>query len=216
MKLSYGGAEIDVDLNSLIDETVKLAKGLQRHLARLKSMPSLARQRLDEVLIEIDNTFLAVDGAVTQHLNVALDPSVIDKQPDLMLHLSGPSLPMQIGMDRGHCEAIAGVYQDYLEGALDRLLTRNAATRTAVHDIFQSLSEADGSLFDGFEMVGIALQEQAKQALILQLNNDSDGAKALLKRNAAELIEMRQRLQNAHLTLVAIRNEFVKGLSASR
>ena len=50
MKLSYGGAEIDVDLNSLIDETVKLAKGLQHHLARLKSMPSLARQRLDEVL----------------------------------------------------------------------------------------------------------------------------------------------------------------------
>ena len=178
-------------------------------------MRKISNPFFSSLLVEIDNTFLAVDGAVTQHLNVALDPSVIDQQPDLMLHLSGPSLPMQIGMDRGHCHAIAGVYQDYLKGAFDRLLTKNSSTRAAVHDIFQRLSDADGSLFDGFEMVGTALQERAKQALILQLNNDLDGAKALLKGNAAELIEMRQRLQNAHLILVAIRNEFVKGLSAS-
>jgi len=207
-------APIKVDLNALIDQTVTLAKGLKDHLGRLVSMPALARQRLDEILAEIGKTFSAVDGVVEEHLVVALEPSRIETEPDLLIHLSGPGLPLRIQMDRGHCHVIGDIYRRYLKGILDPLLARDPPAKAAIDTIFGQLDSADVELFEEFEKVGAMLQERAKQALILQLRNDLAGAKTLLQQDAVELIDMRQRLQAAQLTLVGVRNEFVKGMVA--
>ena len=213
MPLPIAPVTVNVDLNTLIDQAVKLAKGLRDHLGSLVSMPALARQRLDEVLVEIDKTFTAVDKVVEEHLKVALDPSRIETEPDRMIHLAGPALPMRIQQDRGHCSAIGEIYRKYLRGVLDPLLAANMQAKAAVDQILSNLSSADSALFDRFADVGAMLQERAKHALSLQLGNDVAGAKALLKRDAANLIDMRQRLQDAHLTLVGIRNDFIKGMA---
>jgi hypothetical protein len=41
--------------------------------AGLKYVPGLARQQLDDVLVEIDRTFVALDDVVREYLEVALD-----------------------------------------------------------------------------------------------------------------------------------------------
>src|SRR5438067_2439580 len=122
-------APVTVNLNALIDQALNLARGLRDHLGRLVSMPALARQRLDEVLVEIDKTFTAVDAVVAEHLEVALDPSVVDTHPKLLIRLAGPDLPKRIQQDRGHCHRIGEIYSAYLKGALDSLLAGNAIAR---------------------------------------------------------------------------------------
>lgn len=202
---------VNIDLNRLIEQVVNFAKELKTHLGSLISMPALARQRLDEVLAEIDNTFTVVDGVVREHLRVALDPSLIESDPDLLIRLAGPELPERIKRDRGHCYNIRVIYDNYLQGLLDPLFSDTEA-RNAVNEMFRYVTHADMDLFGLFDNVGTALQERAKQALLLQLNSDTPAAKALLKNDAANLIDMRQRLQDAHLTLVGIRNDFIKGM----
>ena len=213
MKVEFSPVSIAVDVNDLIDKTVELAKGLKTHLGWLKSMPNVARQRLDDVLVEIDKTFVAVDNVVREHLEVALDPSIIGTKPDVILHLAGPTLPMRIKQDRGHCHAIGQIYWQYLKGILDPLLVGNINAQSEIDRIFTHLSNADNDLFDGFEKVGSVLQERAKRALVLQLGNDVEGAQRLVREDVGRLIEMRQHLQDAHLTLVGIRNDFIKAMS---
>jgi len=204
---------MSLDLNALIEQALRFASTLKDHLGHLVSMPALARQRLDEVLGKIDGTFVAVDGVVEEHLKVSLDPSLIEADKNLMLRLSGPDLPLRIKRDRAHCHAIWDVYVNHLRGLLDPLFATPQA-RDEVETIFRELGRGDQDLFELFEIAGKALQGRATQALKLQLVDDVDGAKALLKGDAATLIDMRQRLQDAHLTLVQIRNGFIKGMKA--
>jgi len=204
--------QVSVDLNDLIKQLVGFATDLKDHLGLLVSIPARARQQLDEVLAQIDKTFTAVDDVVQEHLKVSLDPSLIETSPDLMLHLAGPELPLRIKKDRAHCHDIQGIYLSYLKGLLDPLFT-NPQARAAVEQIFDRLGSADGDVFSLFEEVGTSLQKRAKQVLALQVNNDIADAKALLKSDAATLIDMRQRLQDAHLTLVGIRNDFIKDMA---
>jgi hypothetical protein len=202
---------INVDLNRLVDQAVEFANSLKKHLGSVVSMPALARQQLDEVLAEIDRTFTAVDSVVQEHLKVALDPSLIETGPDLMLQLSGPELPLRIEVDRGHCTVISEIYDNHLKGLLDPLF-RDKEARAAVHQNFVDLAKGDQDLFSLFVNVGTMLQGRAQQVLRLQLNHDVAGAKALLKKDAASLIDLRQRLQDAHLALVVIKNDFIKGM----
>ena len=66
-----------------------------------RTLPALARQRLDEVLDEIDKTFTAVDSVVGEHLVAALQPSALAAQPQVLVRLAGPELPKRIERDRG-------------------------------------------------------------------------------------------------------------------
>ena len=85
-------------------------------------MPALARQKLDDVLVEIDKTFTVVDDAVKEHLTVALDPGVIERDPNVLIRLAGPELPIRVERDRGHCHAIGAIHWHDLNGILDAIL----------------------------------------------------------------------------------------------
>jgi hypothetical protein len=197
----------------LIDKLVILAKGLQHHLARLKSMPGLARQRLDDVLVQIDKTFTAVDDAVKEHLAAALDPAVIDRDPNSLIRLAGPDLPIRVERDRGHCHEIGNIYCGYLRGVLDPLLAGYPEAKSETDRIFAALNEADADLFSEICKVAIQLQERAKEVLKLQLTTGAEEAKKALRRDAIALIELRQKLQGAHLAVVEVRNEFIKWMA---
>jgi hypothetical protein len=205
---------VNLDVNRLIEQMVDYGKSLKSHLGFFVSMPALARQQLDQVLGEIDKCFTALDSVVQEHLLAALQPSAIDTDPSLMVRLSGPEMLWQIETDRGHCHVISGIYGQYLHGIINDLLSKHDEQRKAVHQIFLDLGDADRELFIQFVAVGASLQERAKRALRLQLNDDVDGAKALLKKDAANLIELRQRLGDAHQKMAAIKNDFIKAMVA--
>jgi dsDNA-binding SOS-regulon protein len=197
----------------LVDEVVKLARGLQHHLARLKSMPGLARQRLDDVLVEIDKTFTTVDDAVKEHLAAALDPAMIDTDPNILIRLAGPDIPIRVERDRGHCHEIGNIYRTYLRGVLDPLLAGNPQAKAETDQIFDTLSMADSDLFNQLSRVATLLQARANEALKLQLATGAEAAKTALREGGSGLIELRQKLQAAHLALVDVRNEFIKEMA---
>jgi hypothetical protein len=205
-------ARIALDATKLL---VEHARGLRRHLALFMSMPSVALEKLEEVLKQIKDTFSAVDDAIEEFLRLALHPDTIAADKDPLVRLSGPVLPQIVEDGRGHCEKIELIRGQYLDGWLDPLRRNHEAAVADIKRIFASLEKADGELFDKLVATASSMQDIARDALKKVLAQDNQGAIEEFRRAVPPLIDLRVALQDAQIELIRVKNAFIRGMRPS-
>jgi hypothetical protein len=108
-----------------------------------------------------------------------------------------------------YCHEIGLIYNRYLDGILTRVF-QDAADRQRVKSIFDSLDNADGDVFSLLTSAAVRMRDLARGAYRLKILGQRQEAIDLIRDAALPLLEMRDKLNDASITMRQISNEFIK------
>ena len=123
--------------------------------------------------------------------------------------MSSSKLPQLVEQKRGHCHEIGNIYYRYLNGIVSNLF-QDSADRDKVHQIFMQLGNADADLFLDLTVAAEKMRELAKQVYRLNITGKRSEAIELVKAAAPELLDMRDKFNDADITMRKISSEFIK------
>jgi len=199
-------AEITV---RVIKDLVASAKQLQWLFAKAISMPRLALLDLEKIFAEIDKSLMAVDEATKIFFDAIQNPIEFIDHDSLLHEMSGTGLPSLVESKRGHCHEIGQIYHRYLNGILSRVF-QDDADRQRVKSIFDSLNNADGDVFSLLTSAAMKMRDLAREAYRLKILGKRQEAIDLIRDAALPLLDMRDKLNDASITMRQISIEFIK------
>jgi hypothetical protein len=123
--------------------------------------------------------------------------------------MSSARLPALVEEKRGHCHEIGNIYGKYLNGILSNVFN-NPGDRQRVEEIFVRLNSADGDLFGVLAGVAERMRNVAKEAYRFKLTGKRQDAIDLISGSPLDLLDMRDRLNDASITMRQIASEFIK------
>jgi hypothetical protein len=193
----------------VVDQLVNYAKELQWLFAKAISMPRLAFLELEKIFAEIHKSLTAIDEATKVFFDAVGNPEGFIDNDNLMHDMSSSRLPDLVEEKRGHCHEIGNIYNRYLSGILSSLF-QNPSERARVQGIFMQLDQADTDLFSELTQAAREMRDLAKRAYRFKVMGRRQEAIDLIKNAALGLLDMRDRFNDADVTIHKISNEFLK------
>jgi hypothetical protein len=176
-------------------------------VAKLKTQPDLAAQKLGQALGEVAKTLQAVDDASAQFLSLGIDEGALAKNSTALLEIEGGRLRAEVQRGLGHCHLIGHIHHTYLDKWFKR--TFDDAEYSTIGDVFRGLEAADGGLFDVLASVSITLEREASAVLDLVVNGDEAGARARVLSALPQLRPLRKTLSKTMADIYAMQAQFV-------
>lgn len=193
----------------VVDKLLGYAKELQPLFARVVSMPRRALLDLEEIFDEVEKSLAAVDAATKAFFKAIENPAQFVDNDDLIHDMSSSRLPALVEEKRGHSHEIRNIYDRYLRGILSNLFQDNA-DRNKAEGIFARLYNADADLFSELTRAAEKMRDLAKAAYRLRIVGKRGEAVDLVQDAAPILLDMREKLNDAHVEMMRIKGEFVK------
>ena len=176
-------------------------------VAKLKTQPDIAAQKLGQALGEVAKTLQAVDDAATEYLSLGIDEGALAKNSKKLLEIDGGSLSTEVRRGLGHCHLIGHIHRTYLDKWFKR--TFNKDDYSTISRVFQSLEEADGGLFDNLASVASKLEQEANAVLDLVVRGDEAAARQRVLSSLPDLQPLRKRISKTMATIYSLQSDFV-------
>ena len=193
----------------VVDKLVAYGKELQWLFAKAVNMPRRALLDLEDIFAEVGKSLTAIDAATKAFFDAIQNPDGFIDDDRLLHEMSSAELPDLVEQKRSHCHEIGNIYYRYLSGILSNLFS-DAKTADKTRDILQQLSNADSDFFSELTHAAQKMRDLAREAYRLKLRGERQRAIALVRGAAPELLDMRDKFNDAYLAMRQISNEFVK------
>jgi hypothetical protein len=179
----------------------------------LTANPGVAAAKLAEVLGEIRKTYVVVDDAVVEYLNLAFEKDALTKGSKMLLDISNGKLEAKVEEGRGHCYRIEHIYGQHLNRWLTRIFKRDALAQFS--EVFARLGSADADIFAGLAQVAGALTQRARTLLGALTAGTSETsaknkAKAVVMADYEQLQPLREKMTKTLIKLERLRGQFLK------
>lgn len=199
-----------LDLSAAIQSAEELDKAvgiIAQLVAKVRSKPDVAAQKLGQALGEVGKTLLAVDGSAIQFLSLGMDDGALAKGSKVLLDIDSGLLGAEVQRGKGHCHLIRHIHDTCLDKWFESVFNRD--DYGLISEEFRRLDMADGMLFRDLERVADMLRDEAGSVLDLVLNGDEAGARARVLAALPVLRPLRRTMANTMKSLYAVQADFV-------
>jgi hypothetical protein len=193
----------------VVDKLLGYGKELQWLFAKAVNMPRRAFLDLEAILAEIGKSLTAIDGATKVFFDAIQNPDGFIDNDGLLQEMSSAKLPALVEQKRTHCHDIGNIYVRYLSGSLSKLF-RDAKEADKTRHILEQLSNADRDFFQELTRAAEKMRDLAGKAHKFKLGGQRQQAIALVRGAAPELLDMRDKFNDAYIEMRKIAGDFVK------
>ena len=194
-----------------IDVLDKLG-ALDRVILKLKSNPDKAAGRLNQALGELKLGYTALHNEMVALGGLSWEPEDLAETRDRLRALRSGQLKVELARMKGSCTLINNIYQRYLRGWFDRVLT--SAESTSLENLFMDLATMDGRFIGSADALSDVAQHHATEALRLLDAGDMAGAAILTLELDARLVPMIGQLSSHMARMWEMQAEFM-GISGA-
>jgi hypothetical protein len=194
---AMGGVPVP-NVGDLVQGGELLTRALDAVKGKLFRQTAEARDRLGAVLVDLENTYSALNSELVHYLGVIFDPTaslhypVNARQREKLVDLEGGAIRARVEVVRAHCSQIRQIYQDNLRKWFADLLQREEAER--LEDAFHALDGYDGRLGRGITALAEWIATHATEVLKLVDAGQLAEANNELKQQRAEVQPLRSQL----------------------
>lgn len=200
------GAEFAV-AGKAADELDKAVGIIAKVVAKLKTQPDIAAQKVAQALGEVAKTLLVVENTTSEFLSLGIDDGALAKRSKLLLEISGGSLTTEVKRGRGHCHVIGNIYSQYLDKWFARVLKKK--DYESIKGVFEKLGDADDDLFYHLEQLAAKLEKEAGDVLELVIKGQEKEARSRVLSALTALQPLRKTMSKTMQTLYTMQTDFI-------
>jgi hypothetical protein len=207
---AMGGVPVP-NLGDLVQAVELLTHALDTVKGKLFRQKAEARDRLGVVLVDLENTYFALNSELVRYLGVIFDTTAPvyyppnAQQREKLVDLEGGAIRARVEVVRAHCSQIQQIYRDNLRKWFADLLQKEEADR--LEKAFHDLDAFDGKFARGITALAEWIATHATEVLKLVDGGQLAEANNELEHQHAAVQPLRSQLTDIVVTLRRLSSE---------